>query len=792
MRLDSVYARFFRSLNFDYIRQSAPGYAADPWDGTPNAADYPFVRLRLEADITTIVGANESGKSQVLDAIEAALTGEGFDRSDFCRYSPFFAVDKDLIRPEFGVVFAEITAADLKLITELCDGLEKPVRADRVAVFRMNSTPQRRLYLRNNGEWSPPALIRKPTILDELGLPAVYRIESDTALPDSVPLQFLATGKPTAGIGRALVRGVWDMFTSNPGWFESDTSVGSAAADIAAAFKDKRELDEHELARFALAEDLLITVAGLQRDLFVELQGAVRTKNGYANSIVDTINAELARSLNFPSWWSQDSQFELFVSLFEYDLVFMIRDRTGRSYGFDERSDGLKYFLSYYVRYRAHADRADGRPEILLMDEPDKFLSSSGQQDLLRIFASFADPDDGKRPVQVVYVTHSPFLIDKNHSERIRVLEKGEFDEGTRLVASVAQNHYEPLRSAFGSFVGETTFIGNCNLVLEGPSDQILLAGISSWMGRRGVPTLDRLDLNAITLVPAGSASHVPYLVYLARGRDVDKPPLIVLLDGDEAGREARATIKRGGARRKALISDELVVQLGDPEVADVRSDNPAGGVTIEDLIPVGIALEAAGVYCEEFVPDVHVAALGLNGADLFAQTEGKSLLAVIEAAVANAADEPAFHLDKIAFARSVLAVLNQRPADDPDSAIVEANFRVLLRELGRRQRKAVKAESSEKISSRIKRTHERFIRSHPDGARREHAVLLIEEIEGQLDDSAEAEQLRVTMRGWQNDFKLAEDPRKSVEDFPAFLHAISALTYQAVRESETVPSGSG
>ena len=32
--------------------------------------------------------------------------------------------------------------------------------------------------------------------------------------------------------------------------------------------------------------------------------------------------------------------------LYEFDLVFMIRDRTGRSYGFDERSDGLKYFLS--------------------------------------------------------------------------------------------------------------------------------------------------------------------------------------------------------------------------------------------------------------------------------------------------------------------------------------------------------------------------------------------------------------------------------------------------------------
>jgi predicted ATP-dependent endonuclease of OLD family len=284
----------------------------------------------------------------------------------------------------------------------------------------------------------------------------------------------------------------------------------------------------------------------------------------------------------------------------------MIRDRTGRSYGFDERSDGLKYFLSYFVQYLAHEEPADGQPEILLMDEPDRFLSSSGQQDLLRIFREFADPDDEtKRPVQVVYVTHSPFLIDKNHAERIRVLEKGEHDEGTRVVASASQNHYEPLRSAFGSFVGETAFIGTCNLILEGASDQILLAGISSWMGRRGIPAIERLDLNSLTLVPAGGVSHVPYLAYLARGRDVEQPPVIVLLDGDKSGRDARATLRKGGARNKELVDADLVMQLTDTDLNGIVTENPAGRVAIEDLIPLRIAIEAASFYCKEFVPDM-------------------------------------------------------------------------------------------------------------------------------------------------------------------------------------------
>jgi predicted ATP-dependent endonuclease of OLD family len=98
------------------------------------------------------------------------------------------------------------------------------------------------------------------------------------------------------------------------------------------------------------------------------------------------------------------------------------------------------------------------------MDEPDAYLSSQAQQDLLKVFDLFANPESGSHlthPIQVFYVTHSPFLIDKNHAERIRVLQKGNEDEGTRVVKDAAKNHYEPLRSSIGAYVGETAFIGN-------------------------------------------------------------------------------------------------------------------------------------------------------------------------------------------------------------------------------------------------------------------------------------------------------------------------------------------
>ena len=108
----------------------------------------------------------------------------------------------------------------------------------------------------------------------------------------------------------------------------------------------------------------------------------------------------------------------------------------------------------------AHRPPKDNQSEILLMDEPDAYLSNQGQQDLLKILERFARPEDGSRCDQIVYVTHSPFLINRNTGERVRVLDKGVTDEGTRVVKDVARNHYEPLRSSLGVFVAETSFIG--------------------------------------------------------------------------------------------------------------------------------------------------------------------------------------------------------------------------------------------------------------------------------------------------------------------------------------------
>ena len=116
-------------------------------------------------------------------------------------------------------------------------------------------------------------------------------------------------------------------------------------------------------------------------------------------------------------------------------------------------------------------------------------------------------------------------------------------------------------------------------------------------MRQANAAELETLDLNHITIVPAGSASHVPYLVFSARGRDTEQPAVVVVLDSDAAGNDAIKALKKGGPRHKPLLRDSLILQIGNLNNVVGAID---GTTTTEDLIPLGIALAACKKYAKE------------------------------------------------------------------------------------------------------------------------------------------------------------------------------------------------
>jgi predicted ATP-dependent endonuclease of OLD family len=857
MRLKSVFVRFYKSFNYDYLRKiKADTVDRKPWEFI-NGQFYPYVEVPIDHKITTIVGANESGKSHLLTAIEKGLNGKSehtksgaeITRKDFCRYSHFFnSTVGGLSLPDFGFEWVDIEDS-LNEVRKLCE-LGDDRQFDRFLFFRQEGT-KCTLYIPKADEsgFDDFSISDVP----EDFFPHVFRIDSDIALPDSISIARLIEGRYEPDdlwqpSGREVAYMATDAVPRIEKYLSSIFSLGRVNQQGYSGFSlpdhlhaEANELKEllnnasdqgrdierrRKALEFNLAYDLIFEIAKIDVSDIKMMNDALRKgESGLVRAVVNNINEALKFRLNFPRVWAQDRNFALRVEVTEHELSFLISDRTGREYSFEERSSGLKHFLSYYIQYLTH--KPQGSSEILLMDEPDAFLSGEAQQDLLKVFQKFADPDLGRGseavPVQVIYVTHSPFLIDKNHSERVRALEKAEGEKGTRVISGAAQNHYEPLRSAFGSFVGETTFISGCNLMVEGPADQILLAGSAAYLRKlENVPESQLLDLNRITIVPAGGGMSVPYLVYLARGRDAEKPAVIVMLDSDPQGDEAKKNLSKSGPHpnNKQVLNEKFILQLGEIQQREIErfknnstlsgseanptSDSPFR--ELEDLVPLPLALRAAKTFLQTvyILKDEELELLTVEKVRLH-QEQDNTVLDAIQSVLNTLSPEGKIHIDKVPFARTVVDLLpelayERRKLQDIgiESGLneFEANMRSVFYRLSEMQKLAEQDVKDKRMKQKVEQKILTFLSDHTDSntASRDDAFRLLRDIEGDLDGDDTVRAYIVQKCGQlRSKYSLTEDPVEKIHNFTSFCDELevirNASDYAYEKPTVEVPS---
>jgi predicted ATP-dependent endonuclease of OLD family len=789
---------------------------------------YPYIEVPIDPKITTIVGANESGKSHLLSAIEKAIFGENIKRSDVCRHSPFFTVKQEELKyPDFGSEWAGLSRDEDTKLREIIQFPDNTI-PDRFWLFR-NNISNLTIYLPEKGEERAYNINEEQAIKLQKLLPKVIKIESSVALPSSVPIKkIIELGKKDDVDSKKFelldreqrnrIVDALDVFSNNPELInkvrfsngnkeeindslavDAIKSIISALGEISLTEQERREKE------FDLAHKLICKIAQVDPDALDDLANAVKNgMQGYANGIIEKINRQLAINLNFPNYWVQDRNFCLKVMARDYDLVFTITDRTGTEYSFDERSQGLKFFLSYYIQYRSH-EPDPNKNEILLMDEPDAYLSSQAQQDLLKLFDLFANPQQGSHlihPIQVVYVTHSPFLIDKNHAERIRVLQKGNEDEGTRVVKDVSKNHYEPLRSSIGAYVGETVFIGNCNLMVEGIGDQILIAGATRYLRAKGVPNLETLDLNQITIVPCGGASQIPYLVYLARGRDSEKPAVIVLLDGDNSGKDAKKELLgKSGQHRRPVIQEQFILQLADlNEEFSFAAENMTKKIEIEDIIPLPICIQATKLYLQEFLNIDETELAFLTEKLVISNIDDRSILDAIQQSLLEVPEKD-LKINKLGFSRNVIRVVNEwewlqkasRLEQNKSDALqlFDKNFRVLFKKLNFMQRTAQQNLTDERLSKKIDRFKKDFIANNPGVPKREKGVILLDQIEATLksnienESEKEIEAIQQEIQNLRRKYKLDIEMNKDIDDYGGFKQGLERIKYAGLLASQ-------
>src|SRR5205814_2796587 len=114
---------------------------------------------------------------------------------------------------------------------------------------------------------------------------------------------------------------------------------------------------------------------------------------------------------------------------------------------------------------------------------------------------------------QVLYTTHSPFMVFSDRLHQVRVVED-KIKIGTVISDNVSGSDPRtifPLQAALGWTIAQNLFISKRNLLVEGPSELIYLQAVSSLLEKQGMMAL-RED---VTIVPVGGLDKVATFVAL-------------------------------------------------------------------------------------------------------------------------------------------------------------------------------------------------------------------------------------------------------------------------------------
>ncbi len=148
-----------------------------------------------------------------------------------------------------------------------------------------------------------------------------------------------------------------------------------------------------------------------------------------------------------------------------------------------------------------------GENLIILLDEPGLNLHAKAQKDLVGYINDRLKPDH-----QVIYTTHSPFMIDSANLSNVRIVEDADTGKegslgskvGTKSISHDPDTLY-PLQAALAYDMMNGLFTDKRALLVDGPTELLYLKWFSNELKQLGRTHLDE----RWTIVPAGGLEKI-------------------------------------------------------------------------------------------------------------------------------------------------------------------------------------------------------------------------------------------------------------------------------------------
>ena len=267
--------------------------------------------------------------------------------------------------------------------------------------------------------------------------------------------------------------------------------------------------------------------------------------------LLSTASNQMSRK--FEDWWEQRHLRFRYDIDGDYFRVWVSDDLNPSEIELEQRSAGLQYFFSFYLVFLVESVDAY-QDSILLLDEPGMQLHATAQHHAVKFFERLAQEN------QIMYSTHSPFMLDLDHLDQIRTVHESE-DGTTKVSATEWPKDHDslfPLEAALAYRIASRTLIAGRQLLVEDLAELWLLQAMNYAVEKLGRSGLER----GITITPAGGSANLIPLATLIRARN---QPVAVLVSGKDvpAAVLSQLPTTASGRNRALLLYSQFTDKVG-------------------------------------------------------------------------------------------------------------------------------------------------------------------------------------------------------------------------------------
>ncbi len=223
-------------------------------------------------------------------------------------------------------------------------------------------------------------------------------------------------------------------------------------------------------------------------------------------------------------YFIEDATYSFKIDL-ESERIFFSLFRGEQSISLDYQSTGFRWFFNLFFNLLNSTTLNAG--DIIIMDEPATNLHVKGQRELRGFLKDFAIRND----ITIVIATHSPFLIDLDYLDELRVVvNKDNISSIENNFAAVNANDPDSLLPVKDSLTVENHILVNPEekvVFVEGITDYNYLTAFKKLLGKTGITFL---PINGLGKTKEESIRISKRLL------EIRKKDPILLVDNDKAG----------------------------------------------------------------------------------------------------------------------------------------------------------------------------------------------------------------------------------------------------------------